>query len=68
MKKKLNLTVQADIRAAAEVLALKKRRSISQLFEDLVEAEWEKRKDLHKSSSLEDMAETYKPRRRGRTP
>jgi hypothetical protein len=35
---KLNLTIHPEIRERAETLM--RRRSISQLFEDLVEAEW----------------------------
>ena len=35
---KLNLTIHPEIREWAQVLM--RRRSISQLFEDLVEAEW----------------------------
>jgi hypothetical protein len=38
MRGKLNLTIHPEIREWAE--ALKRRRSISLLFEDLVEAEW----------------------------
>jgi hypothetical protein len=37
---KLNLTIHPEIREWAE--ALKRRRSVSQLFEDLVEAEWKR--------------------------
>lgn len=36
----MNLTIHPEIRAFADQLALKRRRSISQLFEDLIEAEW----------------------------
>lgn len=67
VKKKLNLTVDPTIRALAEAMAYRRRRSLSQLFEDLVEAEWESRK----SSSLtlvKDEALAYGQRRRGRTP
>ncbi|MEI6338806.1 MAG: hypothetical protein WCQ57_09525, partial [Verrucomicrobiota bacterium] len=45
MRKKLNLTIHPDIRTYAEALAKKRRRSISQLFEDLVEAEWVQREN-----------------------
>ena len=40
LRGKLNLTIHPEIRAFAEQIALKRRRSISQLVEDLVEAEW----------------------------
>jgi hypothetical protein len=40
LRGKMNLTIHPEIRAFADELALKRRRSISQLFEDLVEAEW----------------------------
>ena len=37
---KINLTIHPDIRAWADEVSLKRRRSVSQLFEDLVELEW----------------------------
>ena len=37
---KLNMTIHPDIRAWADEISLKRRRSVSQLFEDLVELEW----------------------------
>lgn len=40
LRGKLNLTIHPEIRDFAEQLAFKRRRSVSQLFEDLVEAEW----------------------------
>jgi len=40
LRGKLNLTIHPEIRVYAEKLAAKRRRSISQLLEDLVEAEW----------------------------
>jgi hypothetical protein len=40
LRGKMNLTIHPEIRAFADQLALKRRRSISQLFEDLIEAEW----------------------------
>lgn len=40
LRGKLNLTIHPEIRTYADELALKKRRSVSQLFEDLIEAEW----------------------------
>ena len=40
LRGKLNLTIHPEIRAYAEELSALRRRSISQLFEDLVDAEW----------------------------
>jgi hypothetical protein len=40
LRGKMNLTIHPEIRAFADQLAFKRRRSISQLFEDLIEAEW----------------------------
>ncbi len=42
-RKILNLTIHPDIRAWVEELARIRRRSISLLFEELVEAEWHRR-------------------------
>lgn len=42
LRLKLNLTIHPEIRAFADELSLKRRRSISQLFEDLVEDEWKR--------------------------
>lgn len=39
MKTKLNLSILPEIRAAAGVMATRRRISLSQLFEDLIEAE-----------------------------
>ena len=43
LRGKLNLTIHPDIRAYADELAIKRLRSVSQLFEDLIEAEWHRR-------------------------
>ena len=40
LRGKMNLTIHPEIRTFADQLTLKRRRSISQLFEDLIEAEW----------------------------
>ncbi len=40
MRGKLNLTIHPEIKDFAMVLANARRHTISQLFEDLVEAEW----------------------------
>jgi hypothetical protein len=40
LRGKMNLTIHPEIRTFADELAFKRRRSISQLFEDLIEAEW----------------------------
>jgi hypothetical protein len=66
MKRKLNLTIDPDIRAAAEAMANRRRRSLSQLFEDLIEAEWDRNPPLPSSMSKAKL--TYKKRRPGRTP
>lgn len=42
LRSKLNLTIHPEIRAFADELSLKRRRSISQLFEDLIEDEWKR--------------------------
>ena len=43
LRGKLNLTIHPEIRAFADELAAKRRRSVSQLFEDLIEAEWHRK-------------------------
>jgi hypothetical protein len=40
LRGKLNLTMHPEVREWADIIAFERRRSISQLFEDLVEAEW----------------------------
>ena len=40
VRSKLNLTIHPEIREFAVEIANKRRRSVAQLFEDLVEAEW----------------------------
>jgi hypothetical protein len=40
LREKLNLTIHPEIRAWADAISIKRRRSVSQLFEELVEAEW----------------------------
>jgi hypothetical protein len=40
LRGKMNLTIHPEIRTFADELAFRRRRSVSQLFEDLVEAEW----------------------------
>ena len=40
LRGKLNLTIHPEIRSFVEQIALKRRRSVSQIVEDLVEAEW----------------------------
>ena len=42
LRGKLNLTIHPEIRTFADELAFRKRRSVSQLFEDLIEAEWQR--------------------------
>lgn len=42
LRGKLNLTIHPEIRNYADELSRKRRRSVSQLFEDLIEAEWQR--------------------------
>jgi hypothetical protein len=49
LRGKLNLTIHPEIREFAQHLATRRRRSISQLFEDLVEAEWMRRQAIQPS-------------------
>ena len=42
LRGKLNLTMHPEVREWADLIAFKRRRSLSQLFEDLVEAEWKR--------------------------
>ncbi|MEI8284439.1 MAG: hypothetical protein WCG52_05550 [bacterium] len=49
LRGKLNLTIHPEIREFAQHLATRRRRSISQLFEDLVEAEWMRRQAVQPS-------------------
>jgi hypothetical protein len=39
-RSKLNLTIHPDIQEFAVEIANKRRRSVAQLFEDLIETEW----------------------------
>jgi len=39
---KLNLTIHPEIREWADSISGRRRRSISQIFEELVEAEWQR--------------------------
>jgi hypothetical protein len=58
---KLNLTIRPEIREWAD--ALKRRRSISQLFEDLVEAEWNRQYAAMQNppQSLQPVGPFYNP-------
>ena len=56
LRGKLNLTIHPDIRAYADELALKRRRSISQLFEELIEAEWMRQ---HQQPAIAYLATPY---------
>jgi len=44
---KLNLTIHPEIKDFAVVLANARRDTLSQLFEDLVEAEWNRINGIH---------------------
>jgi thymidylate synthase ThyX len=59
MRQRLNLTIHPEIRAYAEAMAEKRRRSISQIFEELVEAEWERRHG--KVTALPEQSSSVKP-------
>lgn len=63
MRKKLNLTIHPEVREFAEKMADKRRRSISQLFEELIEAEWNRQK----VAPSEDRGK-YQPARRKKAP
>ena len=52
LRGKLNLTIHPEIREFAQHLATRRRRSISQLFEDLVEAEWHRRQSPPQASMI----------------
>lgn len=47
LRVKINLTTHPDIRAWAEELSRKRRRSVSQLFEDLIDQEWLRQQAIH---------------------
>lgn len=49
-REKINLTIHPDIQTWAKTLA--RRRTISQLFEDLVEAEWHRRQSPPQASMI----------------
>lgn len=49
---KMNLTIHPEIRGWADEISLKRRRSLSQLFEELVEAEWVRQQQPPASASL----------------
>jgi hypothetical protein len=49
-KERLNLTVRDDFKRKAAELASKRRRSVSGLFEDLVEQEWSRIRETKSSS------------------
>ena len=51
-KKRLNLTVVEDFKVKALVLASKRSRSVSGLFEDLIEEEWNRLPDNLKQQPL----------------
>lgn len=58
---KLNLTIHPDIRGWADEISLKRRRSLSQLFEELVEAEWVRHQQPHAPASLPPAPPAYLP-------
>lgn len=56
-KKRLNLTVRPDFKEQAKQLAKARRRSVSALFEDLIEAEWKRLQ-----SKIQEATDAYGPR------
>ena len=50
---KLNLTIHPDLRQWADEISMKRRRSISQLFEDLVEMEWHRQQGAPSPAPLQ---------------
>ena len=66
MKIKLNMTIDPSIRAIAESLAATRRRSLSQLFEDLTMEEWDKNHAARAAAKRKPIK--IKKRRPGRTP
>ena len=50
---KINLTIHPDLRQWADEISLKRRRSISQLFEDLVEMEWHRQQGAPSPAPLQ---------------
>ena len=42
LRVKVNLTIHPEIREWANAISLRRRRSISQIFEELVESEWQR--------------------------
>lgn len=60
MRQRLNLTIHPEIREFAEQMATKRRRSIFQIFEELIEAEWNRQRMDAKECS----GNPAKPKRR----
>ena len=60
---KINLTIHPDLREWADEISLKRRRSISQLFEDLVEMEWHRQQATPSPTPLRPQLQqqTYHP-------
>jgi hypothetical protein len=52
LRGKMNLTIHPEIRAWAEEISFKRRRSVSQLFEDLVEMEWNRQQAADQNPPL----------------
>ena len=51
-KERLNLTVLRDFKEKAATLAKKRRRSISALFEDLIDEEWGRKNNSGAQSAV----------------
>jgi hypothetical protein len=61
LRVKLNLTMHPDVRGWAEELCFRRRRSFSRLFEDLVEAEWQRMKNPPPPAPLPTVAQAAQP-------
>jgi hypothetical protein len=63
-RSKLNLTIHPEIKDFALEISNKRRRSLAQLFEDLVEAEWNRVNGIqpsYPSPSYTPLQQLYQP-------
>jgi hypothetical protein len=64
-RSKLNLTIHPEIKAFAVEISNKRRRSLAQLFEDLVEAEWNRVNGIqpsYPSPTYTPLQQLYQPK------
>jgi hypothetical protein len=64
-RSKLNLTIHPEIKDFAVEISNKRRRSLAQLFEDLVEAEWNRVNGIqpsYPSPSYTPLQQLYQPK------